>query len=382
MLAGCAAQTAGKAGPTLRVVVTRSLGDEAMLRVAALVRAERARGECLWLVAGSGLQGTPAELLSDGASAVDRLDALGVDAALFGPAWLAFGPVRSRDLADRARCFLLGANITDTAHEALGHGLMVVKTAVGHVGLAGVWPDSSDPLLRQSTVRFADPGYAAATVLPLLRQRCDFAALVSASRLEPAPPGWDVLLDADDDSVVQYELGLVGADIRSRRVPVELAAARPDSGLAARLSALATAGEGVATGPGSPLTADAFNAALGRLLLDAGRADCLLSSGPLWKGGALAPSLTRSALATGLVALGRWARASIASRRVNELVRTRSLTVVRRSARTAQGGGTLAVLLPPPLAASVLDSPDARYDLTHQPLWTLAEEFLQSGRQN
>ncbi|MFO7651742.1 MAG: hypothetical protein R6X13_10445, partial [bacterium] len=60
----------------------------------------------------------------------------------------------------------------------------------------------------------------------------------------------------------------------------------------------------------------------------------------------------------------------------------RSLTVVRRSARTAQGGGTLTVLMPPSLAVSVLESQDARYDLTDRMLWAIAEEFLQSGRQN
>ncbi|MFO7650749.1 MAG: hypothetical protein R6X13_05345 [bacterium] len=380
--AGCAGRAARGAGPSARILVTRSLGDEAMLRAAALARSERERGEYLWLVAGTGLQGTSTELLSDGASAVDRLDVLGVDAALFGPAWLGFGPDRSRVLADRARCFLLGANITDTVREAFGHGLMVMKTAVGLVGLAGVWPDSSDPFLRQGGVRFTGPGYAAAAILPVLRQRCDFAGLVSASRLDPAPPGWDIVMDAEHDSVVLYELSLTSAGILSRRLPVAIDGVTPDSGMAARLAAIAAAVDGVTLGPGPTMAATAFNRALGRVLLDAGKADCLLFDDSLWKGGAVAPGLGRAELAAGLTEPGRWARVSLASRRLNDLVRARSLTVVRRSARTAQGGGTLTVLMPPSLAVSVLESQDARYDLTDRMLWAIAEEFLQSGRQN
>jgi hypothetical protein len=382
VLAGCAPRAARKAGPALRLLVTGSYDDSVMLRCAALARSERQRGECLWLVAGTGLQGGVAEKVTDGSAAADRLDALGVDACLFGPAWLQFGPERARVLADRAGCFLLCANITDTLRATIGQTLMVRRTAIGLVGVCGVWPDSTDPLLAQAGLRVQRADLAAASVLPILRQRTDLCLLLSAVPAESAPAGWDGVLECAPDSLELLEVSLVGGAPVVRRVAFDPGVMTPDSATVVALDRFNGAGERAVRADGPTLGAAAFGRELAGDFLADNRADCLLSAGRLWSGGDVTGAVTVGQVVTGLSEPGRWAATSLSWTELNRFAVGQSLTVTPRAGRLPSRKGTSRawrVLFPVRLAAAMLSEAGAPYELTARPLWTTAEERLESG---
>lgn len=372
---GCAPRQSSPAPPVVRLLVTGSLGDSAMLRCAKLVRQLRKRDDCLWLVAASGVRHKPAEVLTDGKSAADRLGVLQVDAVLFGPDWLAWGPDRAKALADGSSCFILGSAITDTLGEPLGHGLMTRPTRLGTIGIAGLTTDTVSPLLRQRGVRIVAAAYSASAVLALLRQRCDLTILLTEAAFEPAD-GWDLWADRSADSVVLFEISRPGPEIRVRRLVPRIDTLEIDSAQAARLVQLNLAAEErlLAT-RAKPTGGTTFATALARRLLDAANARYLLAASPLWMGETIPTAFPRRLLTEKLAFPGRWIKVHLSSRQRRQLAAQHSLTVIERPGMSPSARGTEATLLPLP-AADWLTAAGVDYELTAVSLWELAEELL------
>ncbi len=371
----CPPHAARRTTPRLRLLVTRSLGDDAMLRAASAVAAERSTGDCLWLVAGSGLRGTAAEVLTEGSAAAERLDALGVNAALLGPDWLAYGPARARMLAERARCFLLAANITDSEREPLGSGFIVRPTPVGVIGISGVWTDSADALFDLAGVRYSDPRYAAAAVLPILRQRCDVLILLTSGTTGEQVAGWDIQLDGAQDSVLLFELSLFNGALRARRMPIVLELFVPEPRLAHELTAIAAAGES-SIAVARPLDSGTTEQTIVQSFLDQCHADYLATQSALWRGGDIVAALARSELVLGLSNPGRWVLTTLTTQQRDALARQTSLRVLRSKTASARSNAAQPTLMLSQHASVAKRRFGASMELTPVPLWRAAEIAL------
>lgn len=381
-LVGCAPRAARRTGPVLHILVSGSFDDSAMLRYATLAREERTSGDLLWLVTGSGIQGDASELVTDGAAAVDRLDGLGVDACLFGPDWLAYGPARASELAGDAGCFILGANTSDTARAAFGQAIMVRRSAIGTIGVCGVWPDSTDPLLVQRGVVFTGADRAAATALPVLRQRADCCLLLSADPADSAAAGWDAAFAPHPDSVRLFEASWAQDNIAIRQVAFGSTLSVPDSAAAVRPRGMSV-NERVISGPATDSAV--YESRLVFEFIKENRADCLLAGRPLWTAGDVAGEISLERLAGGLTEPTRWALTELNWTELTRFASGHGLKVTTRAgklpSKTAKGRAWR-VLIPTRHIGTLVTELGAGYELTKRPLWTLAEVLLESGSEN
>ncbi|MEO0080362.1 MAG: hypothetical protein ABIK44_06790 [candidate division WOR-3 bacterium] len=206
------------------IYLVRSFPRKAISHVAAMVQQARRAGPCLWLVIDEDEDDRLWAAFSDEAAEAAFWNASRVDAILPGRKWLRFGPDGLRRIADRLRCYLLAANLTDTLGTALAHPFMVRRLGPVTIGITGLFADSEEVLIRQQGIRFQDPEFTVGKTVPLLRMRADLIGVM-------VKPGtmtghWNIDLTIGSESGKEISLPVPERWDRVRRLELLLVGGR------------------------------------------------------------------------------------------------------------------------------------------------------------
>ena len=384
-------------GEPVSIYLTGDIDAAAAARAAAMVSSRRAVCPSLWMHAGEVRTDPVMAAVGGMGMQASVLDAAGVDAVLLGPGWLESGVEDCRSTADRARFYLLGANILDEAGEPVGHPFMVRRFGLESVACVGVWQDSADVRLRAKGVDFVAPDYAVDKTMPLLRLRAETVGALSLRPLALQERSLDFTLGAASDSgpgarlpaadsAVRLDLLLQGGRVVEYSVHQQaLADCPPDSAVARQLDSLRAAVDSAAARTVAEATATISPRAFTRAVV-AGyleeRGDAFAYDGEIVRDTLPSGALTVRGLIEALVSPGRIVLTDMTGAVVKALAKDRAVTLAWRRGLAqrpvlANSGYRVAMTLDflsrhPELAGD-------GFEIDAEPLWQVASRVLGAG---
>jgi hypothetical protein len=393
-LFGCAGREVKSSGQTLTVFLSRA-EPGTLCRVAGQVRVQRQSGPVLWLVTAGVFEPGVTTFLTDGEATVRLLGAAGVDAVLLTPDWLQFGLTRLGQLVSRAQCYVLGANLLDSAGQPLGHQFMIKRSNGIEVGMTGLWWDTLGRVGQVGGVQLGEPGFAAAKTAAVMRQRAGIVGALSAGSDSAPASGFDFLAGTGSDDAVSLVLegdvscyGLRVAEgmvVSAQPVRLDLAGLPPDSSTKAVCDSIDRAveatGGAVVVHPRGRVSADELTRALVKGYLALKQADAWLYDGPLFRAGWDGAAIAKRDLVTLLYEPGRPVLLKLTGSEVRRTSRSSDLMLTLSSSMTANrlsDSWEYRVAVTRGFLARHPHLPVKSASYSPQPLWTIAADVLQS----
>lgn len=165
---------------TITIFYTNDFNLNNITRIAQLVKQERSKNPCLFIIKGQIFSNAPITTLLRGEAEITILNQAGVDAVILAPDFLRFGIKRAKELINQGDFFFLAANLQD-ANQArpLAQEYLIKDLAKTKISLLGILTDSTNLYLKLSGIERKEPMPIVKRLVPMLRMRSDLVGLAT-----------------------------------------------------------------------------------------------------------------------------------------------------------------------------------------------------------